>query len=257
VREPLPAKRHPQPGADGFASLPVLLGLSAIAVSLAIATSSLDSQAHGIMALERLTLDRLVSDSAVRKQLAAIEDEHNSPEPGQRPAVVQVFGKSFLLTTEAEAGKLDLETVPPNVLAAYVQQNGGSASDAPLSPETLSIARLFPVVEGVLSFEDLRSDFTEFDTGGRVDPRYASLRVLRAIPEIGENALQVKARATDAGLSAVTAISPMLGAPQAPWTILVSPQERPGTVIARHIFEISSAGRVQVRDGMIYVSPEP
>lgn len=250
---------------NGFVSLPVLIGLVATAGVLTLISAGLARQGQAVVALERLTLDSLQSKAAAFRLLSAIEDSIDDTEigigKGTDGLVVNPLGQPYIATLQGEAGKINpLES--PHLWDSYVRsygalepaQAGKLQQRGVLVPNVSVIAQVYSSVGGALTIQEIDADFSLYPKGGIVDPRYASLRVLKSLPDVGYLAEEV-VRKRDTDITDVMALSPHFGSVDAPFSILVASPDSPANALVSVRFQLTPDGRVKILDGSPYFSP--
>lgn len=233
---------------NGFVQLVALAGLIAIS-GLIVAGSNTAlfavKQASGLR--DQLQNDVLLS-SAIRYGL----------ESGQalgsnfQPFTVTVDGLTVALHVEAEGGKIDPAAAPKELVSGYLEQAGLSATDnigslldtleADRAQGTMLTTGAIASSLGRAELDTLRQDLADFGSTG-VDPRYASERVLRSVPNLSD--ADVQDIITQRGQSADPKLpsSPYFMSAPPRFTLVADIASADGTRDSkRFLFEVTSGG---------------
>ncbi|WP_141728262.1 hypothetical protein [Devosia insulae] len=176
-----------------------LLVVSALAVLGALLTAGLLAAAQTgrqAAALERLVRSEVAAEAGFYRLVAAIEDPADTLETAalQGQTTLALAGNELLLGIETNGSKIDVPAADLQLIERYARQAGLDGRDLSALLAELGAARadgdgsaaleaLRVAMTGLLPSQELNRDITRFG-GSRIDPTYASRRVLHAVPDL-------------------------------------------------------------------------
>lgn len=246
----------------GFVQLMALVTLATISAVITAAVVTTTVGRRELSALERLVQTDALARSALVRLDAAMQNSADdfalrlSAGRTAEPVIVPVGENNVSVALEAEDGKIDVLKTAPELIRQYALNAGlsGNATTAMLARmdtarrtgdagSAIESVRLSLL--GHVADDAIEHDFTTLGTQGGIDPRFATERVLRALPDLS---------ASD--VTALIAVeSPQAGTPMvqsryfAPggrhFSVVATMQwGRDATSVRRIPIEISSAGRL-------------
>lgn len=246
------AQGGPPCRSSGFVQVLALAGLITVS-GLVVAGSSTALFAVQEASTLRDRLQReVVLSSALRYGLAS----GRALGPDFASFDVAIDDQLVTLYVEPEGGKIDIGSAPPQLLRGYLLEAGLSTAnpeallrvrEALADERTALNTKVLSSLLTHIDLESLNQDITSFGSAG-IDPRYATERVLRAIPGLGRSdvaaILAERSRSADPRLPAsayFTSAGPK-------FTLVAEIAGEGGShSVKRMPFEVTSSGSVLMR----------
>jgi hypothetical protein len=252
-------------GRGGFVQIGALAGLLALAGVITFVLSESRGVIDQTGALDHAMVGSTTADSGVRRLLSAINNADDNLESATGttgdPLALETSGFSMELAIEGEGGKINPVTIARPILEGYV-------ADASIPPEdrgkllnVLAAVRetgdaaaamdaLHAHLARALTLEQIERDFSTLTTLTGVDPQFASVRVLRAVPDISDAqaAEIVRQRSSKPGTITVQSAYFATGRPLFTLVATVHWNERE-SFTRRVPIELTTSGRAVTLDG--------
>jgi len=188
-----------EPNDGGFVQLIAAIGLATIGGIITIAVSDAIANSYDRGALERL----VSTDAASRSGFIQLESSIDDPthaldrEALKLPTAVDLgLGYQSRLSIEPVSGKIDVLRAPPEVIARYLESEGADQQIVVSLKDKLkeSVTQDDPytllddITIALRGSPYIRRDMTDYGAS-TIDPRFATSRVLAAIPDLSPTTL--------------------------------------------------------------------